>query len=433
MSPAPAITQVLFSNQRFSPVTVKWMEKSSDIFCVNNIESTVKQVFIRETKLPKNVRRGILLTVLIFILNSVFVARTLRNIQQKKSLSYDGPLQIVDSEFVEEIDTNALWYGEVSESTFRRKQRHGFHKYNVTMVISHCDKPVDWIWRDFLPNQHPLQNVIIYSKCGNAVQGAPANATIVRLPNVGRCDHTFAYHMKHMNSSETSPDDMVLFIKDNPRRMKSTRTLETMLHTASINGFCCNEQQYEFDTYRPSYYHDYSKLSKFSLEGWVREKRDKNHEFKSQYQNLGDWVDQLNISLPSPLMPVCYGGTFVATVSQISKQNPSWNLIEKSLSRGDNIEEGHFCERIWAGLLSKSLSKYALKKILEKSTEIMWDFDGLFCGTLAYRENLPGVFTILLVVFFFNISLLGILYLQFYVFKLNSKQIKQSEVLLTKC
>jgi len=325
------------------------------------------------------------------IVKSVLTLITLTTLtdvtHSRKKFSNDESLRLMDPDFVEDRDTTALWYGDISERTIRQKREIGINKYKVTMVISHCDKPIDWIWRDYIPDQFHIQNAIVYSKCGNAVEGAPDNTTIIQLPNVGRCDHTYAYHMEQLNFTDTpSKDEIIVFIKDNPRRMNQTRSLETLLHIASVNGFSCIEQKIIFEDMRPSYYHDYSKLSKFALGGWAREKRDKNDKFESKYDHLGDWVDQLNITLPSPLIPVCYGGVFAATASQISKKKTIWSSIEKSLSRGDNIEEGHFCERVWAGLLSKPLSKYAKKIIQEKSTETMWD-NGVFCGTLAYRET----------------------------------------------
>jgi len=295
-----------------------------------------------------------------------------------------------DHRFVDETDSTALWLGTISNSG---KRRTGLQQYNITMVISHCDKDINWIWRDFIPQQLTIKNVIVYSKCGNAVQGAPPNATIINLPNIGRCDHTYAYHMANMNSSSYSmdEDETIIFIKDNPRRMNKTRSLETLLHIASVNGFGCVEQNTEFGDFRPSYYHNYKMLSEFSIkDGWVRElDRDSNEVFVSEYVDLGEWVGALNLSVPAPLTPVCYGGTFAATVSQIQAKKPLWSSIEKSLSRGDNIEEGHFCERVWAGLLSKPISKHCETSLLEKSTTMLWD-RGVFCGALAYQYTVSN-------------------------------------------
>ena len=48
-----------------------------------------------------------------------------------------------------------------------------------------------------------------------------------------------------------------------------------------------------------------------------------------------------------------------------------WNPIVESLSRGDNIEEGHFMERIWAGLLSQPISKIEEEAILARDYEVI--------------------------------------------------------------
>jgi hypothetical protein len=51
--------------------------------------------------------------------------------------------------------------------------------------------------------------------------------------------------------------------------------------------------------------------------------------------------------------PVCYGGTFAAMRSSIrARPHATWAALEQSLRRGDNIEEGHFVERMWGALLT---------------------------------------------------------------------------------
>ena len=57
------------------------------------------------------------------------------------------------------------------------------------------------------------------------------------------------------------------------------------------------------------------------------------------------------------VVPVCYGGVFLTTYSQIANPPPGvWEQLEQSLSRDDNIEEGHYAERSWAALLSTPLT-----------------------------------------------------------------------------
>jgi hypothetical protein len=81
-----------------------------------------------------------------------------------------------------------------------------------------------------------------------------------------------------------------------------------------------------------------------------------NIPFKSSYTNLGAYWLAINAPLTQKLVPVCYGGRFAASVENIYKQDMNmWMKLEISLTRGDNIEEGHFVERSWAALLSNPL------------------------------------------------------------------------------
>ena len=55
----------------------------------------------------------------------------------------------------------------------------------------------------------------------------------------------------------------------------------------------------------------------------------------------------------SETVPVCYRGSFLAQRKQFLNQpEESWVKMEASLSRADNIIEGHYAERIWASALS---------------------------------------------------------------------------------
>ena len=61
----------------------------------------------------------------------------------------------------------------------------------------------------------------------------------------------------------------------------------------------------------------------------------------------------VNQVLRRPLVPVCYGGSFVAARASIEAvPHAIWVALERSLARGDNIEEGHYAERSWAALLT---------------------------------------------------------------------------------
>ena len=63
--------------------------------------------------------------------------------------------------------------------------------------------------------------------------------------------------------------------------------------------------------------------------------------------------------------PVCYGGEFAVKRTQILRTPQHvWHNLAESLTRGDNIEEGHFMERSWAMLLTPPLPKSREEGIL---------------------------------------------------------------------
>ena len=61
-----------------------------------------------------------------------------------------------------------------------------------------------------------MSNVAIYSKCDSYIEGynhTIIQSTIIRLPSVGRCDHSYAHWMKQMGNEDATDDHVVLFIK----------------------------------------------------------------------------------------------------------------------------------------------------------------------------------------------------------------------------
>ena len=99
---------------------------------------------------------------------------------------------------------------------------------------------------------------------------------------------------------------------------------------------------------------------------------DTSQIFKSNYTNLGEFYNSFVDGAPIPqLVPVCYGGIFAASYSNIKRWPRSVYLnIEKILSRGDNIEEGHLMERSWAILLSTPLRSYQVEALHEYMTGV---------------------------------------------------------------
>jgi hypothetical protein len=284
---------------------------------------------------------------------------------------------------------NALWKASVADSLSFSQVDHNF---TIDLVVSHCNLPIDWIfeWAD----PYKFRDVTIFSKCNQQVHGAPIKANIVELPNVGRCDHTYAYYMaRHYTQlSNSKKKHVVLFLKDNDNRHRTVysrhRSLIEMLQITKNYGFACHEDRV-WSVSRPSQenslwqvikhpvcqlstYHNWTVLRKKDMVSYVRIKRDRNDQIHFKSTNgdlLGEYADRMGIRLPN-ILPVCYGGNFMALGHQIQKKTPEklWHHIEQSLNRGSNVAEGHFAERLWAALLSFPLKKHQIDNLLKQAS-----------------------------------------------------------------
>ena len=259
----------------------------------------------------------------------------LRNNNSSASIAVDLPKEITDDlielnenimvnlnkEFVDESNFTALWLGDVALDRQDSQISTKSYAFKISLVISHCDKPVDWIWKRFLPHTDdikvtPVKNedILIYSKCNKPVIGAPSDVKIITsLPNVGRCDHTYAFRLCQITSQKeydlsnnfaSDDNDVIIFLKDNAQREEwyTRRSFDHLMRIVSRNGFACIEQELQFKTLYPSFYHDFKTWKTFKNKGgYAREKnRDTTESFVSEYNDLWGWIEALNLTSSVP-------------------------------------------------------------------------------------------------------------------------------------
>ncbi|CAJ1970207.1 unnamed protein product [Cylindrotheca closterium] len=328
--------------------------------------------------------------------------------------------------------------------------------FTIDLVISHCNLPVDWIFTSFASPEEdaynddigydPLsifRNVTIISKCNLPVEGAPPSATIIRLPNVGRCDHSYAHYLANYyfhdenhghnevrrshsdhpsslevtaapqesntdaSSSERNTFHATLFLKDNDNHHRAVysrqRSLLEMLQITQKRGFACHEeriwtvskpsderplQKQQQQSQRQSSfwkdvamhpicqlssYHNWTQLQHKQMSSYIRLRRDKIDlgQFRSTHgSTIGEYAKEMGMEIKGPIVPVCYGGNFMASADQLFRYSPSspsssslFHKMEASLSRASNIAEGHFVERLWAALLSLPLTTSEVEQL----------------------------------------------------------------------
>lgn len=274
----------------------------------------------------------------------------------------------VESEFIDYAES-VMNPNNVPPRALRDSVLSKIHK--VTLVISHCDHPVDWIVELTAGLEDRIESIFIFSKCGRQVAGAPANAQIIELPNVGRCDHTYAHWLNHYFQSDLTDiqttDRIVVFMKDTNYQIingDKGESFSDMLSLAVLNGMGCLRIHVHLLS-SLIFQYDVLRAFVFARDSYQRMKGTKENNadvpfHNENFLNFGDWIDKMQIfSIHSNrnLVSECFGGFFAVTSKQIAKQPQSvWKSIEDSLSRGDNIVEGHYAERLWGCLFSKSVS-----------------------------------------------------------------------------
>jgi UDP-galactopyranose mutase len=263
----------------------------------------------------------------------------------------------------------------------------------IIIVISHCDQSLHWVTDISSDFKELISKVVVFTKCGQEVVGAPSGAQIIVLPNIGREGHTYAHWLNNYFPIEPHTtfvkEEIIVFLRDSSHKVDhaSKHRFGDMLSLAVLNGFGWLRTEIGV----PSLVFNYAELREFkfatktSIRSSGRPDYGANIPFHNdEYSNLGDWVDKLQISSINSnknLVTGCFGGYFAVSSTQVSKQPKSvWKVIEESLSRGDNIVEGHYAERLWGCLLSKPFSDETADAIwrMNPSFEIeLWSIRGM--------------------------------------------------------
>jgi hypothetical protein len=261
----------------------------------------------------------------------------------------------------------------------------------LVFVVSHCLQPLHWLSN--FTGGLAVSDIFVISKCDHEVDGAPPNARIIRLKNVGRCDHAYAYFLSKL--SGITEFDIAVFLKDQRSEENihcdgQWRSLKAMVDIASTKGFACGmkptvskELGAQLSVYHVSSYLMTFGMSSYNYRSELYEQQ--SDRFESNFSNMKDWLSFVGGNIKTDLTEVCYGGTFVATRGRILAHPKNlWERIE--LSRGSNIEEGHFAERSWASLLSKPLSASQQNSLIQYSTGIA-NLSVSYVGTLLHSTS----------------------------------------------
>ena len=215
---------------------------------------------------------------------------------------------------------------------------------NIEIVISRYNENLDFLFKKPFSD---CENITCYDKGEfKPKSGYPLNCTVIRLPNVGRCDHTYLYHIiKNYNKLY----DMTVFLPAScTMSYKKNPTYHVLSNVHKLKTVLTHKSNHD---YIPGFY-DFS-LDFYSATNPSNKKL--NPESKlllSPIRPFGKWYKHNYPELENaPIHYACWYG-----ILSVSKKDILRNPIDKYrklisyIDHHSNPEVGHYMERSWGAL-----------------------------------------------------------------------------------
>ena len=213
------------------------------------------------------------------------------------------------------------------------------YKNNVEIVIARYNEDLYWL------NEYPFNQFeyIVYNKGDNDNFVKNNVKKIIRLPNVGMCDHTYLYHI--ITNYNNLSNIVVFFpgsVNMGNKKPKAISILNNIINSnytqAHIIGTYCNSVK---DTF-----YNFTLTNYTCGYGPNKIKNNKNILYKCKIRPYGKWYDYfLKNKIGHWYM---MNGIFSVDKRDII-QHPidNYKLIIQSVNRHSNPEAAHYIERSW--------------------------------------------------------------------------------------
>ena len=211
----------------------------------------------------------------------------------------------------------------------------------VEVVVSRYNEDVTWLEDPTFASHH----ITCYNKGPKLSNKIALN--ILDLPNVGRCDHTYLYHIVK-NYDRLA--DVTVFLPasclDGSKACNTLQLMQAVMRTKTTvlqNTFGYNRDVRE-------------DLYDFTLDDWKASNPSNsalNPEQKllpSPVRPFGKWFD-LNFPRCPPIHVICYFGIFAVARQHITQHPRSrYEALLSYLDHHSNPEAGHYTERSWGAV-----------------------------------------------------------------------------------
>lgn len=221
-------------------------------------------------------------------------------------------------------------------------KREGLSK-SIELVVSRYNEDLNWMKNEPF-NDYP--NVIIYNKGPNNNFYHKPTSSIVNIKNVGRCDHTYLYHI--IQNYDKLKDITVFLPGSADMGFKIKQTLY-LFNEIEKNHQAVFVNTRTFPQTLREVYGD------FQLDEWkASDERNVsiNSESKlelSKYRPYGKWYDHY-LSKEGAHTLSFYGIFSVAKDDIIQHPKSYYENLIQDLSNSSNPEVGHYFERSWVAI-----------------------------------------------------------------------------------
>jgi hypothetical protein len=226
---------------------------------------------------------------------------------------------------------------------------------SIDLVISRYNENLDWINNININN---FRNIIIYNKGKNINNNYISNKfKIINLSNVGRCDHTYLYHI--INNYNNLADVTIFLPGSCNSPLKWNQTIKTINDTIKTRN----------SVFYASYVNDIrKKYADFQLDNWkasdpsnALENPEENLE-KSKERPFINWYDK-NFSKDIKIENSVFYGIFSVSKKHIHNRSlQSYKKLIKYLDYHSNPEAGHYFERSWLAIFHP-IEKSCIKSV----------------------------------------------------------------------
>jgi len=168
---------------------------------------------------------------------------------------------------------------------------------------------------------------------------------IVKLDNIGRCDHTYIYHMAHQYNDLATVTIFTTGSAHLPHKNGNMRFIVPKVFETHNSVFrVINEPEYK------------DKFKEFKMNSWRA--TNTNNQNSNSSKNIlepaiirpfGKWYDSLFHGIE--IKHVAYGGVFAVSRAHIhNRQVEFYKKLLSQFPNHSNPEIGHYFERVWLAI-----------------------------------------------------------------------------------